>query len=32
MSITMDGYTILDLGIPKYNFEIGAGKENFDWK
>lgn len=26
------GYTHLDLGIAKYNFEIAAGKENFDWK
>ena len=25
------GYTHLDLGIAKYNFEIAAGKENFDW-
>ena len=25
-------YTILDLGIVKYNFEVGAGKENFKWK
>ena len=25
------GYTQLDLGIAKYHFEIGAGKENFDW-
>ena len=24
-------YTKLDLGIVKYNFEIGAGKENFKW-
>lgn len=24
--------TKLDLGIVKYNFEIGAGKENFIWK
>ena len=24
-------YTKLDLGIVKYNFEIGAGKENFNW-
>lgn len=26
------GYTSLDLGIAKCNFEIGAGKENFDWE
>lgn len=25
------GYTKMDLGIVKYHFEIGAGKENFEW-
>ena len=25
------GYTHMDLGIAKYHFEIGAGKENFEW-
>lgn len=25
------GYTGIDLGIAKCHFEIGAGKENFDW-
>jgi len=25
------GYTIIDLGIVKYHFEIGAGKEQFIW-
>ncbi len=25
------GYTQMDLGIVKYHFEIGAGKDNFDW-
>lgn len=25
------GYSNLDLGIAKYHFEIGAGKENFSW-
>lgn len=25
-------YTKLDLGIVKYHFELGAGKDNFDWK
>ncbi len=25
------GYTLMDLGIAKCNFEIGAGRENFDW-
>ena len=28
---SMIGYTRLDLGIAKYHFEIGAGKENFTW-
>ena len=22
----------IDLGIGKYHFEVGAGKENFDWE
>lgn len=26
------GWAKLDLGIVKYNFEVGAGKENFSWK
>lgn len=25
-------YTKLDLGIVKYHFQLGAGKENFNWK
>lgn len=25
------GYAQLDLGIAKYHFEVGAGKENFEW-
>ena len=25
------GYTQMDLGIAKYHFEIGAGKDNFQW-
>ncbi len=25
------GYTNIDLGIVKYHFEVGAGKENFEW-
>lgn len=25
------GYTWIDLGIVKYHFEIGAGKDNFEW-
>ena len=28
---SMIGYTQMDWGIAKYHFEIGAGKENFDW-
>ena len=31
-SFSMMGYTKIDLGIVKFHFEIGAGKENFDWK
>ncbi len=26
------GWAKLDLGIVKYNFEVAAGKENFNWK
>lgn len=29
--ISMIGYTQMDLGIAKYHFEVGAGKNNFDW-
>ena len=29
--ISMIGYTQMDLGIAKFHFEIGAGKENFIW-
>ena len=28
---SMIGYTQMDLGIAKYHFELGAGKDNFDW-
>ena len=28
---SMIGYTQMDLGIAKCHFEIGAGKDNFDW-
>ena len=28
---SMIGYTQMDMGIAKCHFEIGAGKENFDW-
>ena len=29
---SMIGYSHVDLGIAKCHFEIGAGKENFNWK
>lgn len=29
---TLIGYGKMDLGIAKYHFEVGAGKENFNWK
>ena len=29
---SMMGYTNIDLGIVKYHFETGAGKDNFEWK
>ena len=28
---SMVGYSKIDLGIVKYHFELGAGKENFEW-
>jgi len=28
----LNGYAPIDLGIAKCNFEIGAGKENFEWQ
>lgn len=28
---SMIGYSKMDLGIIKYHFELGAGKENFEW-
>lgn len=31
-TFSMVGYTQLDLGIVKLHFEIGAGKENFQWR
>ena len=30
-TFTMIGYGKMDLGIVKYHFELGAGKENFVW-
>lgn len=30
-TFSMVGYTQLDMGIVKLHFEIGAGKENFEW-
>lgn len=31
-SFSLNGYVNVDLGIVKYHFEIGAGKENFRWQ
>ena len=28
---SMAGYTNIDLGIVKYHFEVGAGKDSFEW-
>ena len=28
---SMIGYTKMDLGIAKYHFELGAGKNNYEW-
>ena len=28
---SMAGYTNIDLGIVKYHFEVGAGKDKFEW-
>lgn len=28
---SLAGYTKIDLGIAMYNFEVGAGRENFQW-
>ena len=28
---SMVGYSKMDLGIVKYHFEVGAGKDNFEW-
>ena len=28
---SMVGYSKMDLGIVKYHFEVGAGRENFEW-
>ena len=30
-TFSMIGYTKIDLGIVKCHFELGAGKENFEW-
>ncbi len=30
-SFSLIGYTRMDLGIAKYHFEVGAGKNNFEW-
>ena len=29
--VLLNGYAPIDLGIVKCHFEIGAGKENFEW-
>ena len=29
---SMVGYASMDLGIARYHFELGAGKDNFSWK
>jgi len=29
--LLIGSYVHTDLGIVKYHFEIGAGKENFEW-
>jgi len=29
--VSLIGFTQMDLGIVKYHFEVGAGKENFEW-
>lgn len=33
VTLTCDSgyFADIDLGIGKYHFEIGAGKENFEW-
>lgn len=31
-TFSLIGYTKMDLGIAKYHFEVGAGKENFEWE
>ena len=31
-SAGMGFYSKIDLGIAKYHFEVGAGRENFRWK
>ena len=31
-STSLVGYTQMDLGIAKLHFEIGAGKDNFEWE
>ena len=28
---SMAGYTHIDQGIVKYHFEVGVGKDNFEW-
>jgi hypothetical protein len=30
-NFSLIGFTQMDLGIVKYHFEVGAGKNNFEW-
>jgi len=30
-NFSLIGFTQMDLGIAKYHFEVGAGKDNFEW-
>ena len=30
--VSLLGYTLMDLGIAKYHFEVEAGIDNFDWE
>lgn len=31
-TFSMAGYTHIDLGIVKYHFEVGDGKDTFEWR
>lgn len=30
-TFSVAGYANIDLGIVKYHFEVGAGKDSFEW-